>query len=96
MSDSIKHVHGTASAPEARRLLPPCAEYQLLPPLRPDERSQLEADIRKRGVLVPVELDEEGRILDGHHRAEIARTLGLEIPTLVRRFTSGGIRSSTS
>jgi len=61
-------------------------KYQLLSPLRPEELAALEADIQKRGILVPVEIDEGGEILDGHHRAAIAARLGLTCPTLVRRF----------
>lgn len=64
------------------------APYQLLPPLRSDELAALEADIRKRGVLVPVEVDENGVILDGHNRAEIAHRLGLPYQTIVRKFTT--------
>lgn len=60
------------------------APYQLLPPLTDDERAALHADIEARGVLVPVELDETGAILDGHNRAEIAAELGIEYPTIVR------------
>ncbi len=60
--------------------------YQLLPPLRPDEYGSLEADIKARGVLIPVEVDEDGNILDGHHRAEIANRLGISFETVVRRF----------
>lgn len=42
--------------------------YQLLPPLAEEEFASLKSDIRAHGVLVPIELDSEGRILDGHHR----------------------------
>jgi len=61
-------------------------KYQLLGKLRPEEYAALEADIAKRGVLVPVEVDEEGRILDGHHRAQIAGRLGIPYETIVRQF----------
>ena len=60
-------------------------KYQVLQPLRPDEREALKADIAKRGVLVPVETDEEGIILDGFHRVAIASELGIDYPTIVRR-----------
>lgn len=62
--------------------------YDLLPALRADEFAQLEADIRRRGVLVPVEVDDTGCILDGHHRAAIAEKLGIDFPTVERRFAS--------
>lgn len=59
-------------------------QYQLLPPLSEEEYLALKADVAKRGVLVPVEVDENGAILDGHHRLRIARELGIEAPTIVR------------
>ena len=63
------------------------APYQLLPPLRPEEVHALRVDIEKRGVQVPVELDDQtGNILDGHHRAAIAAELGIKYPTIRRRF----------
>ena len=42
--------------------------YQVLPPLSDDEFAALKADIAERGILVPIELDEDGAVLDGHHR----------------------------
>ncbi len=59
--------------------------YQVLPPLTADEYAALKADIAGRGVLVPIELDEAGHVLDGHHRQRAALELGLaEVPTVVR------------
>lgn len=43
-------------------------QYQLFPELNESEFSELKADIAERGVMVPIEYDEEGNILDGHHR----------------------------
>ncbi|HEY7309552.1 MAG TPA: MT-A70 family methyltransferase [Gemmataceae bacterium] len=62
--------------------------YQLLDPLRPEEYAALEADIRQRGVLIPVERDENGDLLDGHHRTEIAERLGIPCPEIVRSFAT--------
>ncbi len=63
--------------------------YQLLPPLSPDDYAALEADIIARGVLVPVEYDEAGNILDGHHRVQICESLGLvDWPRFVRKGLS--------
>lgn len=59
-------------------------KYQLFPNLTLDEMEALTADIAERGVMVPVELDEDGAILDGHHRAMIADSLGITYPTVVR------------
>jgi N6-adenosine-specific RNA methylase IME4 len=58
--------------------------YQLLPPLTAEEYAALKADIAARGVMVPIELDEHGVILDGHHRSAIAAELGIEAPTVTR------------
>ena len=60
-------------------------EYQLLPPLSEEEYNALKEDIAKRGVLVPVEYDEDGNILDGHHRVKICEELGIKNwPSVVR------------
>jgi hypothetical protein len=60
------------------------SRYQLLPPLSPDEYAALKADIAEHGVMVAVEVDEDGNLLDGHHRAAIAAELGIDYPTVVR------------
>jgi ParB-like chromosome segregation protein Spo0J len=52
--------------------------YQLLPPLAPDEYEALKADIAARGIQVPVEVDEAGQILDGHHRVQAWQELHAE------------------
>lgn len=58
--------------------------YQSMPPLSGDEYEALRADIATRGVLVPVEVDENGAILDGHHRYRACVELGITPPTVVR------------
>lgn len=64
-------------------------KYQLLPPLSPEEFASLEASIIEHGVLVPVEYDEAGEILDGHHRVQICESLGLvDWPRFVRKGLS--------
>jgi N6-adenosine-specific RNA methylase IME4 len=64
-------------------------KYQLLPPLSPEDRASLEASIIAHGVLVPVEYDENGNILDGHHRVAICESLGLvDWPRFIRRGLS--------
>lgn len=65
--------------------------YQVMPDLTPMEYEGLKASISEVGVLVPVELDEDGNILDGHHRVRAwteLRAEGVDIAkyaTLVRR-----------
>jgi site-specific DNA-methyltransferase (adenine-specific) len=43
----------------------------MLPPLSTAEKQVLEQDIQKNGVLMPIVVDEDGTILDGHHRYAI-------------------------
>ena len=62
-------------------------KYQLLPPLSQDEYESLKEDVAKMGVLVPIEFDEEGEVLDGHHRIQACRELGItEYPRVIREF----------
>lgn len=61
------------------------SRYQLLPPLSADEYAALREDIRGAGVRVPIDVDEDGNILDGHHRKAIADELGVECPERVVR-----------
>ena len=62
----------------------PSAPYQLFPNLTADEMEGLTADIKARGIQVPVEVDEHGNVLDGHHRVMIADSLGIDYPKVVR------------
>lgn len=59
------------------------APYQLLPALTPDEYAALCDSIRAEGIRVPIQVDEHGAILDGHHRSRIAAELGIECPRVV-------------
>jgi hypothetical protein len=43
-------------------------KYQLLPDLTEAEYSALKAHIATWGIQVPVDRDEHGNTLDGHHR----------------------------
>lgn len=58
--------------------------YQLLPPLATDEYAALRKDISSNGVLVPIITTDKGEIVDGHHRAKIARELGVPCPEDVK------------
>jgi ParB-like chromosome segregation protein Spo0J len=42
--------------------------WQRLPPLSREEYAALKSSIEEAGVLVPVERDMAGDVLDGHHR----------------------------
>jgi N6-adenosine-specific RNA methylase IME4/DNA-binding Lrp family transcriptional regulator len=59
--------------------------FQVMPPLSADEYTELKTDIAARGVMVPIEYDETGNILDGHHRVKACQELGIkEWPSVVR------------
>lgn len=60
------------------------ATYQLLPSLSVEDYQRLRDSIAERGVLVPIDVDENGAILDGHHRSRIAAELGIDCPRTVR------------
>ena len=47
---------------------------------------RLRDDIAKRGVLVPLEYDQHGALVDGHHRLRACQELGIEAPVVVRTF----------
>jgi len=53
-------------ATKTKRLQTPFAD--LLPPLSTEEFDALKADIKERGVQDRVWVDEDGNVLDGHHR----------------------------
>jgi ParB-like nuclease domain len=60
--------------------------YQLMPDMTPEAFAALKADIASRGVVTPIDVDETGAILDGHHRyrawAELQRN---ELPPVIVR-----------
>lgn len=63
-------------------MIPP---YQVMDPLTEEEYAALKESIALRGVLVPVDIDEYGNVLDGHHRVKICEELGItEYPTITR------------
>ena len=60
-------------------------DYQVMPNLNADEYKELKEDIAQRGVMVPIEFDENGNILDGHHRLQICNELGIkDYPKVIR------------
>lgn len=60
-------------------------KYQVMPDLTADEYEALKADIAARGVQVPIEFDEDGNVLDGHHRLRACDELGItDYPTITR------------
>jgi ParB-like chromosome segregation protein Spo0J len=61
-------------------------KYQLLPALPAAEFEALKNDIAERGVVVPIDIDETGEILDGHtrYRAWIELKKNEPPPVIVR------------
>lgn len=68
--------HRAASTPGTRT-----ASYQVMPALSAEEYAALKVDIAAHGVRVPIDVDEAGDVLDGHHRQRIAAELGMECPS---------------
>ena len=59
--------------------------YQVMPELTADEYAELKADIAQRGVMIPIEYDEQGNVLDGYHRLRICSELGIkDYPRVIR------------
>lgn len=58
--------------------------FQAFPPLSPDEYRALHDSIEQHGIQVPILVDSDGVVVDGHHRKKIATELGIaEVPTRV-------------
>ena len=61
------------------------SKYQVMPELTEDEYTELKSDIALRGVMVPIEYDEQGNVLDGYHRLRICEELGIkDFPKVIR------------
>ena len=54
--------------------------FQSMPPLSPDEYEALASSIREHGIQVPILVDENDVVIDGHHRRKIADELGIACP----------------
>jgi len=52
--------------------------YQVLPDLADEEYQALKSDIAENGVQVDIAVDEDGKIIDGHHRVRACNELGIE------------------
>lgn len=57
--------------------------FQNMPPLSPEEYAALEQSIRANGIQVPIVVDENGTVIDGHHRQKIAEDLDIDCPQRV-------------
>jgi ParB-like chromosome segregation protein Spo0J len=63
-------------------------EYaSLVPELSPEEFESLKQSIKEaNGLYVPIIVNQDGIILDGHHRYKACQELGIEPKTIVREF----------
>jgi len=55
-----------------------------MPELTSDQYAALKNDIGTNGVMVPITVDQHGRVLDGHNRQAIADELGVPCPRTVQ------------
>lgn len=58
------------------------SDRQLFDALPAHIESALRDSIEEFGVLVPVFVDQDGEVIDGHHRSRIATSLGVEFDTV--------------
>ena len=52
--------------------------YQLFPALDRATEDALRESISRWGVIVPIVVDQDGQVIDGHHRQRIANALGVD------------------
>jgi len=46
----------------------------------------LEADVKTRGIILPITVDQNGEVVDGRNRSKIAESLGVELPRIEKTF----------
>jgi len=64
-------------------------EYEnLVPPLSPEDYNSLKESIKNNEQWLPILVNSDGVILDGHHRYRICQELGKEPKTSVVKFSS--------
>lgn len=64
------------------------AYYDFVPRPNAEDRENLKKSIEKKGIQIPIIVNRDGFILDGHTRYEICLELGIEdIPFEVKSFT---------
>lgn len=52
--------------------------FQVMPEMDAEDYAELKADIKANGIHTPVVYDQQDRVVDGHHRLQIADELGLD------------------
>lgn len=61
---------------------------QMFKPLSQAIDAALRASIQRFGVIVPIVVDQDGQVIDGHHRRHIALELDAECPQITRQVAS--------
>jgi hypothetical protein len=56
-------------------------KYQVMPVLSDEDETALRESIREHGVRQPILIDEDGAVIDGHHRQRIAAEEGKPCPS---------------
>jgi disulfide oxidoreductase YuzD len=78
----------TAADDATKTKLEVSQEYaSLVPQLSAEEYESLKQSIKENGLYVPIIVNQDGIILDGHHRYKVCQELGIKEPkTLVKEF----------
>lgn len=63
------------------------AYANLVPDLSIQEYTELKQSIKEKGQWVPIIINQNGIILDGHHRYKVCKDIGIEPRTLVQEFS---------
>jgi transcriptional regulator with XRE-family HTH domain len=62
-------------------------EYaNLIPPLSAEEYESLKQSIKQNGLWTPIDVNDQGVVLDGHHRFKACQELGIEPKTVTKHF----------
>jgi hypothetical protein len=62
-------------------------EYaSLVPQLTAEEYKSLKQSIKENGLYVPLIVNQDGIVLDGHHRYKACQELGIELKTIIKEF----------
>jgi ParB-like chromosome segregation protein Spo0J len=75
---------GRSSPPDPQVKINP--EYaSLVPELSPEEYESLKQSIKENGLYVPLIVNQDGIVLDGHHRFKACQELGIQNPNTVTK-----------
>lgn len=60
-------------------------------PLSAEQLVALRESIREHGVMVPVLLNQHGRVIDGHYRSTIAAELDVDVPITTKHYDDASL-----